>query len=491
MQNKIIFSKCKIESKLRSLIEADISSVKKKRARKAEKYYEAEHDILAYRIFYINDNGDLIEDTNRSNIKISHAFYTEQIDQEAEHMLSKFDIKSKNPDLNNELKKYFNGKFKSELYNLVEETPKIGFSYMYSQLGQDFRTHFKFASGLGVFEVKKEDSDEIEYMVYYYIDKIEKNGEKIIKRIEVSDKEQIFYYVLSENELTADTKEKINPRPHKVWSEINEAGEKKMYGEGFGYLPFFRLDNNKKQFSNLKPIKELIDDYDLMSCGLSNNLQDIAEGIYVVKGFEGSGLDEIQKNLKTKKIIGVGSGGDVDIKTINIPYDARKTKLELDEKNIYRFGMAFNSAQVGDGNITNIVIKSRYTLLELKCNKLAIRLRAFLEDIVQVVLNEINAKNKTNYSLLDVEICLDREIPSNEQDNAEIEKTKAETRQIEINTILDIATYLPEKEVIKRICEVLDIDYSEIEQEIEDKLKENNIDLNKVSEILLTTQNEE
>ena len=35
-----------------------------------------------------------------------------------------------------------------------------------------------------------------------------------------------------------------------------------------------------------------------------------------------------------KKIVGVGEQGDLDIKTISIPYEARKTKLELDEKNI-------------------------------------------------------------------------------------------------------------------------------------------------------------
>ena len=114
-----------------------------------------------------------------------------------------------------------------------------------------------------------------------------------------------------------------------------------------------------------------------MSCGLSNNLQDASEYLVVVKGFQGDNLEELMQNVKTKKHIGVNgdSGGDVDFKTVDVPYDARKVKLELDEKNVYRFGMGFNSAQIGDGNITNIVIKSRYTLLDLKCNKLEIRLK--------------------------------------------------------------------------------------------------------------------
>jgi len=63
--------------------------------------------------------------------------------------------------------------------------------------------------------------------------------------------------------------------------------------------------------------------------------------------------------------------------------------MELDGQNIYRFGMGFNSLQVGDGNITNVVIKSRYSLLDLKCNKKEKQLKKFLKKIVKVVLDEI------------------------------------------------------------------------------------------------------
>lgn len=185
------------------------------------------------------------------------------------------------------------------------------------------------------------------------------------------------------------------------------------------------------------------------------------------------------------------NGNGLDIKTIDIPYEARKTKLELDEKNIYRFGMSFNAAQSGDGNITNIVIKSRYTLLELKCNKLAIRLRAFLEDIIKIVLNEINQNNGTDYSLEDVEICLDREIPTNEADNAEIENKHAMTKQTEINTLLSLFSCLPKEKLIQEICNLLDIDYSEIEVEVKQIIQENKTDLNQASENLLNSQTDD
>ena len=230
------------------------------------------------------------------------------------------------------------------------------------------------------------------------------------------------------------------------------------------------MDNCQKQFSGLKPIKTLIDDYDLMACGLSNNLQDASEYLVVVKGFQGDNLEELIQNVKTKKHIGVDgeNGGGVDFKTVDIPYEARKVKLELDETNIYRFGMGFNSAQIGDGNITNIVIKSRYALLDLKCNKLEIRLKQFLRKILKVVLQEINNTNGTDYQNKDVYFVFDREIMTNAQDNAQIELTDAQKEQTKINTLLSLEQTLGSELVVQNICEVLDIDYDDIKSKLPD-----------------------
>lgn len=149
-----------------------------------------------------------------------------------------------------------------------------------------------------------------------------------------------------------------------------------------------------------------------------------------------------------------------------MPYEARKVKLELDEKNIYRFGMGFNSTQMGDGNITNIVIKSRYALLDLKCNKLEIRLKQFLRKILKIVLQEINDTNGTDYQQKDVYFEFKREVMTNAQDNAQIELTDAQTEQTKINTLLGLASVLGDETVVQFICDILDIDYEEIKSKL-------------------------
>ena len=55
-------------------IQDDATSEKKLAAGVGQKYYEGKHDILNYRMFYFNDDGQPVEDKFRSNIKITHPF---------------------------------------------------------------------------------------------------------------------------------------------------------------------------------------------------------------------------------------------------------------------------------------------------------------------------------------------------------------------------------------------------------------------------------
>ena len=452
-------------------INEDATNEKKQLAKVGQRYYEGDHDIKKYKLYYYDKDGRLIEDTTRSNIKISHPFFTELVDQEVQYMLSGKDgfIFSDNPELQNELDSYFNDNedFTAELTEVLTGCISKGFEYMYAYKNDEDKLSFQCADSMGVVEVRAKDTDDnCEYVIYWYTDRIEK-GKKEIKRIQVWDKDQVYFYVQAgSGQIALDETEKINPRPHVIWKE---GKKEETYYENFGFIPFFRLDNCKKQFNGLKPIKDIIDDYDLMSCGLSNNIQDASEYLVVVKGFQGDNLEEIITNTKTKKHIGVEDNGGVEFKTVDIPYEARKVKLEHDEKNIYRFGMGFNSAQLGDGNITNIVIKSRYALLDLKCNKLEIRLKQFLRKILKIVLNEINAINQTDYQQKDVYFKFEREVMTNAQDNAAIEKTDAEKQQIQINTMLGLMSVLGDEKVVELICEILDIDY----EELKDKLPTN------------------
>lgn len=461
-------------NEIKRFIDDDITSEKKQFAAVGQRYYEASHDILKCRLFYYNADGKLVEDTTRSNIKISHPFFMILADQLAAYALSTKEnpIQAKKNDdgLQDILDDAFDDEFWSEISELITGAYTKGFEYLYAYKNEDNKLVFQCADSMGVVEVREKDTDDgCKYVIYWYIDRIDK-GKKTIKRIQVWSETDVTYYVQSgaSGKITLDDSVPVNPRPHVIYTDNKT--QKKM-GYGLGYIPFWRLDNNKKQFSGLKPIKSLIDDYDLHACSLSNNLVDFDTPLHVVRGYQGyddsKALDELITNLKTKKTIGVDDEGGVEIQTVDIPYQARKEKLEIDERNIYIFGMGFNPAQVGDGNITNVVILSRYTLLDLKKSKLDKRLKKLLKQVIKIKLAEINAENGTDYQLSDIKIDLTPDIPTNEAENIANEKVKAETQQIRINTILNVAANVGDEQTLKAICDEFDLDYKEIKNQVE------------------------
>lgn len=456
-------------NEIKYFIEDDKRSKYKAQAIEGHNYYNARHDISEYRIFYYDAKGNLRYDTSKSNVQISHAFFTELVDQQVQYLLSSDSpfVLSKDEDLQKELDLRFNNnqRFISELSDVMTGAIVQGSGYLYAYKDLHKKLKFKNASSLGITEVSAENAqDKKAHIIYYYNDRVMKNKRFVdIKRIQVWDDEQTYFYTDYNGKLEEDKDAEWNPRPHVIYRKSD--GDD-LYKNSLGYIPFFRLNNNNQRLSGLAPIKGLIDDYDLMACGLSNNIQDLVDGYIVVKGFKGDNLDELTTNLKRKKHIGVAADGDLDIKTVNIPYEARRVKLDLDEKNIYRFGMGFNSAQLGDGNITNVVVKSRYALLDLKCNKFESQLRAFLEQILEVVIDEINAEKETGFTIDDVYFKFEREVMTNAKDNAEIDDIKARTKQTEISILLGLLDTLDDETVVSKICQVLDVDYDEVKSKL-------------------------
>lgn len=473
-------------AEIKKFINEDLQSDKKRLAKQGIDYYEGRHDILGCRIVYKDKDGQWQDAKGTSDIKITHPFFNELVEQKAQYALSGKDrfVRSEDSELQGYLDDYFGDDFKDELLNLIIFSSAEGDSYLYGYKDEEGKTRFEFADGIGVIEVEaRETSDNKDYVIYYYEDKFAEGNTSLLKsksitRIQVWDENETYYYKMRNNKIELDDTQPINPRPHIIYKE-NEK-DTTIYTDTYGCIPFWRLDNNRKRLSDLVPIKALIDDYDRHACGLTNNLVDLAEGYAVVKGFQGDNVDDLINNLRVKKAIGVDDGGDVDIKTVNIPYEARKAKMELDEQCIYKFGKGFNAAQVGDGNITNIVIKSRYALLDMKCNTLESALRKLMRKLIKVVLKEINEETGKDYQLKDVYMQFDREIITNELDNAQIANYEAQTQDIKVNTLLNLATKLDNDTLMSHICEVMQIDY----EAIKDKLPQDTVDMDAESEAL-------
>ncbi len=456
-----------IASALKAAIDKDRKSTSKREAETGIRYYNHENDIMNNRIFYVDDEGVLREDKYASNVRIPHGFFPEIVDQKTQYLLSNpVEYETENEELKEYLAEYYNSEFQVVLQELVEGSSQKGFEYVYARTNAEDRLCFQVADSLNVFGVYNE-YNELQRICRHYITEIEKDGETVdIHHAEVWTDQNVYFFVAEDNkDYELDKSEPINPRPHVL---AVDSESESLLQRSYGQIPFYRLSNNKQETTDLKPIKALIDDYDLMNCFLSNNLQDFAEAIYVVSGFQGDDLSKLRQNVKSKKVVGTGSDGGLDVKTVTIPTEGRKTKMEIDKENIYKFGMAFDSTQVGDGNITNIVIKARYTLLNMKANKTEARLRALLEWMNKLVIDDINRRYTKAFDPTEVSFTFTREVMVNETDIVNNEKTEAETRKIILESILQVAPRLDDDNVLRLICEQFDLDWEDVKEALEE-----------------------
>ena len=149
---------------IRQFMEEDNVSQKKQFARKGQEYYDGDHDIRHYRMFYYNEDGNLVEDKTRSNAKISHPFFTELVDQAVQYILSGADgfVKTDEPALQNELDKYFNQNedFIAELSETLTGCQAKGFEYMFAYRNKEDMLSFMCADSIGVVEVREKDTDD-------------------------------------------------------------------------------------------------------------------------------------------------------------------------------------------------------------------------------------------------------------------------------------------------------------------------------------------
>jgi len=400
------------------------------------RYYNAHHDILFKRRFYEDANGVLSE---TPMTRISNPFFTEIVDQEVAYMLSNKSsiIGSEDEVLHAKLQNVFGDDFRVVLQELLESVVVEGRGWVYAYKDENGETKFQNVKGLEVFPVApRESKDRRPYVLRLWR---EPRADVLLEHLEVWSETDVTYYVRSisgagslnwSNEFALDPEKPVNPRPHVVRVD-HRTGE--AVGVPLGYVPFFKLGNNEDDMSGLHPIKPHIDDYDLHYSAFSDNFADAAEVCYIVRGMVGTPLQEIKDAITQRHILGIPDyEGSVDVIETKIPYEARTAKLKLDQEAIYRFGMAFDSSKIeAGGNVTNVALKSRYALLDMKCDKLETRLKLFLRDILDVVLPDMGGTQD--------EIVFDftRELMANANDNAQRFQIDANRLSILVTAVMN------------------------------------------------------
>lgn len=376
-------------------------STKRERMALGVDYYRSENTEIMNRrkITYVEDdegNPIAIDDPYKANNKLPAGYFKLLVDQKVNYLLgNKPTIKT---DDEIETDEYMPDDWVQKLRKTAKEASKKAVGWLQPYIS-DGELKFKDIPSEQIIPVYRVDNnDKLEMVIRYYeVEMLNQDNEVVsVNRVEVWDDEQVTYYqqnteTMMYNLLTPVEMEQIFDRPYSNPKYHFRAdlkfGDKVRESEGhsWGRVPFVPLYNNEEGDYDLQPVKKFIDAYDKVKSDLMNNLEDFQEAYWILKGYEGENLNEFLQQVKRYKTLKVGEGGDARAETLEVPYKARKEAKEGLEKDIFTFGMGVNPSELAGGNITNVVIKSRFANLDLKCDQFEDMIMDFLEGLIYFV----------------------------------------------------------------------------------------------------------
>lgn len=224
-----------------------------------------------------------------------------------------------------------------------------------------------------------------------------------------------------------------NKTKYKLIVKKNKAeGERITGGENYNGFPIVPLYNIHKK-PEIVGKKFEIDALDLMTSQLVNSIDDCNVIYWVLKNCEGMSPEDDAKFIEQLKLTHVvhangDEGAGVDAHTIDVPFEASETAINMLEKRIYTDFMALDVRQLQSGSVTATQIQSAYEPLNSVTDLFEYCVADFINGILKIA--GIN-------------------------DTPTFVRSKIINQTEEVNNILTAANYFDDEFIIKRLCNVL------------------------------------
>lgn len=204
-------------------------------------------------------------------------------------------------------------------------------------------------------------------------------------------------------------KEIQRKRPYIVRFEKSEMFGPQIVGtENYSSLPIKQLNGNPQAQSELIGIKGQIDAYDRIKSGFANDM-DMNNFVYwILKNSGGMNDKELSTFVQRVRNIGVVVAEDEattpELKTQDIPYQARMAYLEKLEKDLYRDFGALDVSILQGGQKTATEIKAAYFPVDLKADMYEYELIEFMHALLDLLGIEDTPSFKRNRVVNEAEI---------------------------------------------------------------------------------------
>jgi len=358
-------------------------------------YFFNRNDICQRQRYYIDRKGEPHMCELLTNTKLTHPFIRKLVNQKINYLLSKdFTIQGDEKYVEH-LRDYFNDKFKLTLTNIGSSSVICGIAWMQVYYNEEGKLKFKHIPSEEVIPFWH-DSEHTELDAIIRIYDIEEYGpqateKKIYEIIEYYTKEGLWKYRRLKAGGNIFPLTSIEGEGH--FKIIDKDGNER--GAVWNKVPFVAFKYNRDEVSLVNWIKPLIDDYDINTSDVSNNLQDIPNSIKIVEGYEDNDKEEFTKNLNFFRTIFVGEGGDV--RSLETPTNVEEVDLHLTRlrKDIFEFGGGVDTVNKELRDVSGVALRFQYADLDMDCSEMAQQYKYSLRQIQWFINQDLTNKGIT------------------------------------------------------------------------------------------------
>lgn len=382
-----------------------------------ERYYRVKNDILDRSRTAIDDSGKKVPVENLADNRLANAFLRKLVDQKVGYLLGKpMSIQTNNKEYAAALENIFKPSLHRQLASTGKEAINKGIAWWHPYYNDQGELVFKLMTSQEIKPIWQDEAHTVLDAVirWYEVVVYEGTTQKTVTKVEWWDLNGVLRYIYEGGGLIPDVEAGEHDTHLKVSIKAKD-GKREEKGYNWGRVPFIAWKYNEEEQPLVEIIKSLADDYDRNKSDNSNNLEDLPEGIFEVKNYNGTDPGEFRKNIALYRTAFVS--GDGGIKSINLPIntEAYKTHMEQARKDIYEFGRGVDTQGVDIGSApSGIALKFLYSDLDLDASLMETEFQASLEQLRWFIDVHLYNTTRKDYSGDKVTFIFNRDMPIDE-----------------------------------------------------------------------------
>lgn len=382
------------KERLTQIVELDSTSKRQRAIKEGVRYFNNDNDILYEEQYYYDNEGNKCVDETKKNNRLSHNFYGLLVKQKVGYLLGKpMNFNSTNKEVNKLISDTLGDKWNITSQELLKNASNKGDEWLYCYIDERGVLDYTICPTEQIIPLYNNGFKQVLEGVIRYYEIVTLDG-KSVSAIELWTQNEVSYFRLEEDNLQL-----LETKSH---FSINGKGY------SFGVIPFVQFKNNEELTTDLSLVKSLIDNYDKVTSGLANDLEELQDTIYILKGYQGTDSSEFMQNLRYYKLIKVDEDGGVDKLELHIPIEAKNSHLKRLEDDIYRLGMGVDVSAEKLGNSSGVALKFIYSLLDLKVDMSETQFKKSIRHLLKIISNWVRISDGIEFDRKEVKVTFNR-----------------------------------------------------------------------------------